>query len=194
MTEKSMKDVSGKIVGDTLTIAFSNGKTLSIRASDCNRENAEYAALHGLKQKLMDAAAIVRNTDTGASATIEDKYDAVAEIHSRLMDPNGTWNKVRGDGTGTAQGTGMLVRALMEMFGKNEDDTRELLDACSDDEVKALRQDARVVALMAKYRKPNPKIYTNAFLAKFGTIAATATATATATDSDSGTDSDSAAE
>jgi len=180
MAEKTSKDVASKIEGEMLTMTFSNGKSLSINAAMVSPAIAAYAALHGFKQKLGDAAAMLRNPDTGASATIEDKYEAVLEIYNRLTDPDGTWNKIRGDGTGTAQGTGMLVRALMEMFGKNEDDTRALLEACSDAEVKALRQDARVVALMAKYRKPNPKIDTNAILAKFGTVAATDTDTDTA--------------
>lgn len=165
---KTVKAVASAIENGTLKLTFSHGKTLAIDATMLNPELLAYAALHGLKQKLVDAAAILRNPDTGASATIDDKYDAVREIYDRITSPDGTWNKVRGDGTGGGASVGLLVRALMAMTGKNEDDTRAQLDACTDDEVKALRGNPKVAAKIAEFKNAASKIDTGALLAKFG--------------------------
>ena len=100
---------AGNMVNGSLRLAFANRKLLTLQLSDLSPDIIEQATLHGLKQKLIDAAAISRNPDTGRSATVDDKYNAVHEVYERLL--AGQWNKVRGDGTGTGSG-GLLFRAL----------------------------------------------------------------------------------
>lgn len=100
---------AGDMVNGGLRLAFANGKLLTLQLSDLSPDIIEQATLHGLKQKLIDAAAISRNPDTGRSATVDDKYNAVHEVYERLL--AGQWNKVRGDGTGTGS-SGLLFRAL----------------------------------------------------------------------------------
>lgn len=63
------------------------------------------AAMHGIGQKLVDAAALSRNPDTGAAASIADKHDAVRKVYDRLM--SGEWNAERGTNEG-----GFLYRAM----------------------------------------------------------------------------------
>ena len=60
-----------------LALTFSNGETLRINVRDLTDDIQLQATLHGLKQKLVDAAAISRNPENGRSATVEDKYNAV---------------------------------------------------------------------------------------------------------------------
>ena len=68
-----------------LYLRFANGEELAIPASQLADIGIKYATIHGVKQKLVDAAAISRNPETGRPATIEDKYNAVREAFERLM-------------------------------------------------------------------------------------------------------------
>ena len=100
----------GKVGG--LRLTFSNGNVLELRASQLTDVIMEAAIWHGLKQKLVDAAAISRDPETGKTATIETKYAAVKEVYDRLL--AGEWNKRREGGAG---GTGgLLYRALVRMY------------------------------------------------------------------------------
>lgn len=65
------------------------------------------ATLHGLNQKLVDAAAL------GAGSTPKEKHSAIMEVYNRLTDPDDPqWNS-RGEGDGFG-GAGLLVRAVTE--------------------------------------------------------------------------------
>lgn len=111
-------------------------------------EILRYAVLHGLKQKLVDAAAISRNPDTGRSASVDDKIAAVNEIFARLV--AGEWNKRREGGSGTG---GLLFRALCIMYpDKPADAVREFLGKKSDAEKAALRRNPKVSAIMDTLR------------------------------------------
>ena len=61
----------------TLLLSSANGEQLSLGARQLPDSIREYAIFHGLKQKLVDAAAISRNPETGRAASVEDKYQAV---------------------------------------------------------------------------------------------------------------------
>ena len=65
--------ISATINGTTLALTFANGETLTMRGDALNGDVQQYAMMHGLKQKLVDAAAISRNPETGRAATVEDK-------------------------------------------------------------------------------------------------------------------------
>lgn len=165
---KKVPVIAGDVNGSILTLTFQDGRILTLDATKVSADIQHAAMMHGFKQKLVDAAAINRNTDTGASATIDDKYDNVREVYDRLIDVNGTWNKQRGDGSGSSAGTGLLVRALMAIYGKSEDEVREILDNCSDDEVKAVRGNPKVAAKMAELKQAKSTIDVDAVLGKFG--------------------------
>lgn len=167
---KNTPTIAANVDGATLTLTFANGKTLIVDAAKLSDRIHLDAMMHGLKQKLVDAAAIARNPDTGASATVEDKINAVCEVYERITAPDGTWNKQRGDGTGPATG-GMLLRAMAALTGKTLTETQEVLDSLSDDEVKALRNAPKIKAKMEEFRKPKPNVPgvdVDALLSKFG--------------------------
>ena len=56
---------------DVLVIEFAHGKRIEVRPVGLIASVQEQALFHGLKQKLVDAAAISRNPETGRSASIE---------------------------------------------------------------------------------------------------------------------------
>jgi len=149
-----------------LTIEFSNGQTIYVRLGELNSTIIEQATLHGLKQKLVDAAAISRNPDTGRSATIDDKYNAVREVYERLL--AGSWNKGRGDGGSSGSG-GLLFRALCIMYpNKTPEALRSFLEGKTKSECAALRATPKIAAIIDTLRAPSGDIDTDDLLAELG--------------------------
>jgi len=144
--------VSATISGPILTLAFSNGQKLTVDANALSPEIQQAAMMHGLKQKLIDAAAIARDPDTGRTATIEDKYNAVHEVYVRITATDGsTWNKARGNGEGASSAKGgLLVRAMMRLTSKSRDAIIAFLDGKSKEELAALRKNPRVAEIIAQ--------------------------------------------
>lgn len=133
---------------NTLTLTFSHGAVLTLDAGEVPRDIQLAAMMHGFKQKLVDAAAITRNPETGRSATIEDKFAAVKEVYDRLI--AGQWNKGRGDGTGSG---GLLFKALCRVYPtKTPDAIREFLAKKSDAEKTALRGNPKIAEAIAAIR------------------------------------------
>jgi hypothetical protein len=128
----------------TVTLAFSNGETLTIDATQLTTDIQAQATLHGLKQKLVDAAAISRNPDTGRSATINDKYNAVREVYDRLL--LGQWNKNRD--AGAVRG-GLLFRALCMLYpDKTGDAIKAFLEKKTAAEKTALRNTPKIADII----------------------------------------------
>jgi hypothetical protein len=135
-----------------LTLTFANGKRLMINADQLTSAIAGEALIHGLKQKLVDAAAISRNPDTGKSATVDDKYAAVRAVYDRLL--SGEWNAPReGGGSGS-----LLLAALVRQTGKPEDQLREWLGKKSDAEKKALSLNPKVAEHINAIRAERAKV------------------------------------
>ena len=137
-----------------LHLKFSNGQELAITAGQLSNHVMEYAIFHGLKQKLVDAAAISRNPETGRAATVEDKYQAVKTVYDRLL--SGQWNSTR-EGGGNAGG--LLLQALVRMYAgrKTPDELKAFLADKTDAEKTALRKNPRVAAIIEEIRAETGK-------------------------------------
>lgn len=157
-TTKNTPAIDATIAADHsgLTLVFAHGKSLTIRAAELAPTIVAQALMHGLKQKLVDAAAISRNTETGRAASVEDKYNAVKEVYDRLL--SGEWNKRREGGAGSVSG-GLLFRALCRMYDgkRTPDEVKEFLDAKTDAEKAALRKNAKVAAVIEEIRAESVK-------------------------------------
>lgn len=146
--------VSADISATELTLTFSNGEVLKLDALTLSPEIREQALMHGLKQKLVDAAAIARNTDTGRSATVEDKFQAVQEVHARLL--AGQWNKTR-EGEGSASG-GLLFKALCRLAPhKAPAEIRAYLEPMTKEQQAALRASARIAPIIEQIKAESAK-------------------------------------
>lgn len=143
--------VSADITGSVLTITSPEGHKIIVDAANLGDDIRHAAMMHGLKQKIVDAAAISRNPETGRSATITDKFDAMSEVATRLY--AGEWNKRRE--AGTATGGGLLLQALMRLYAgrKTEEELRAYLDKLSDKEQAAIRASARVAPIIAAIKE-----------------------------------------
>lgn len=147
-SEKSIPTIAAAIDPTTATVSltFSTGHRITVRGAELDDAIRAHAFVHGIKQKLVDAAAIARNPDTGKSASVLDKYNAVLEVAERLR--AGEWNKTR-EGVSTG---GLLFAALCEMMEgrKSADEVKEWLDAKSDAEKLALRKNDKVAAIILR--------------------------------------------
>lgn len=145
--------IEATIGGTVLTLTFSDGRELVITRDGLSQEIREAALMHGLKQKLVDAAAISRDPDTGRSATLDDKFNAVKEVLDRLM--SGQWNKTREGGGGSG---GLLFRALVNLYPKKTPaDVRAYLDELTDKEQAAIRRVPAVAAEIDRLRAESIK-------------------------------------
>lgn len=135
-----------------IVLTFSDGRTLAADVTMLTPDIQMEATLSGVKNKLIDAAAISRDTITGRSATLEDKYQAVREIFDRITSAAGTWNKIRsGEGSSGATG-GLFVRALMAMGNKTREAVQAHLDTLTKEQISALKANRRVIDKMAELR------------------------------------------
>lgn len=145
-TTKNISTITTAIDDNGLTLAFCDGRTIRVDIHRLDVAIIAQATLHGLKQKLVDAAAISRNTDTGRAASVDDKFNAVDEVFKRLM--AGSWNKGR-DG-GTAVRGGLLFRALCMVYpDKTPEAIRSFLEKKTPKEKTALRNLEKIAAIIA---------------------------------------------
>lgn len=143
--------LSADIFGTTITITFANGQDLAVDVSKLSPDMQRMAMLHGVKQKLVDAAAIARNCESGHSATIEDKYHSVREVYDRITSPtNPTWNKERAAASTPTAGNNMLVRAIMQMRGGSKQTVEDFLSSKTKEQRAAIKRNPRVLAVIAE--------------------------------------------
>ena len=77
------KDIEVSVESDgTLVLTFRHGEVLRVHPESLAPEIQRAAMLHGLKQKLVDAAAISRDTATGRAATCSPHWGLSQAIQS----------------------------------------------------------------------------------------------------------------
>lgn len=136
-----------------MRLTYSDGAELSLTTSQLTSDICTTAIWHGLKQKLVDAAAISRDPETGRAATIATKQAAVREVFERLL--AGEWNKRRESG---ATG-GLLLTALVRMYDgrKTRADIEAFLATKTDAEKAALRGNSKVAAIIEEIKAERAK-------------------------------------
>ena len=159
MSDTQKKDIEAMVEENgTLVLAFRHGETLKLHPEALAPEIQRAALLHGLKQKLVDAAAISRDTATGRAATIVTKFDAVREIFDRITGAGGetpSWNKPRAGGSG-GQG-GLLARAIARYKNVEVSAAKAYLDRLTDAQKQALRVDPRIATIINELRAESAK-------------------------------------
>lgn len=129
----------------SLRLKFANGEEIAFHISEMSASIVHAAAMHGFKQKLVDAAAISRNPDTGASATVADKFAAVNAVYQRLL--AGEWNAKRGEG-GASAGS-LLFRALVRVYpNKTAEELRGFIDGLDKSKQAALRANPKIAPVI----------------------------------------------
>jgi len=103
--------ISASVDGNTLSIAVTDAGTITLDVSALSEEIRNRAMVHGLLQKVSDAAAISKSElpDNPTDAA-KVKFEAMSAVASRLIE--GEWSKRSGDGTGPV--AGIIYRAFEE--------------------------------------------------------------------------------
>jgi hypothetical protein len=142
------KFTSMDICHSTLVLSFINGQKIHVDTAALPPNIICQAIAHGLKQKLVDAAAISRDPENGRAATPDTKYNAVLEVATRLT--LGEWNKRR---EGGGQSGGLLYRALCIIYAdKTPEQIKDWLDNKTDKQKAAMRANAKIAAEIEKLR------------------------------------------
>lgn len=165
---KKRPDVSADIVGDVLTITFGDTRQIILDSAKLDESIRLHALMHGLKQKTIDAGAIPRDTVTGRSPSINDKYDAIKEVVDRITGPTPAWNKIRDGGVSSANE--LLARALAEMSGKPKDTMLKMVEVATKEELAVLRKHPNVAKILLRMQTENVQttgIDSDALLGKF---------------------------
>lgn len=154
-TTKRTPSITAAIDGMMLTFTGDNGRVLTIDARTLSTSILDAAVMHGLKQKIGDAAAISRNPETGRSASTDDKFDAMVEVVKRLE--LGHWNKPRESGDGSGAG-GLLFKALCRVKAdKTPAEVRAYLEGRTKEEQAALRKVPVIAAAIDAIRAESAK-------------------------------------
>jgi len=128
------------IENGTLTISTDAGNIL-VTIAELDKTIREHAILHGLKQKIVDAAAMPNG------ATIAEKFAAMKEVADRLTSDDPSWNKGNSGGSGVSGG--LLFRALIRLYPtKTPDAIRAYLDKLDKAKQAALRGTSAIAAMI----------------------------------------------
>ena len=106
-------DLSDNSDGILFTVA--NVGSIELVVSSLAENVRQSALIHGLIQKVSDAAALPRNED-GSPASPSDKHAAMQAVVDRLL--AGEWNK-RGEASGDSAPAGLIRRAVIEWAEAN---------------------------------------------------------------------------
>lgn len=92
------------------------GEPLLLDLSKVSLENRNRAMLHGFVQRVSDAAAMARDSKTGASATPQEKFEAMRRLVAHYQSGSVEWSPLRAtEGVGRPRvdkDKELLVRAL----------------------------------------------------------------------------------
>lgn len=145
--QKSNSVITHEVNGRAITFHVIGAGDVTLDMDQVNDAVYQRAALHGMIQRLSDAAAIPRNPETGQPASPEEKRAAIAALADHYASGTVEWNRKRTGGEGAVSG-GLLRRALEEMYpGK---DIPAFLNGKTKAEQAALRASAKVAPIIAR--------------------------------------------
>lgn len=110
MTIKTTIDTSAR----TITFTPSTGDAYTFTLSAMHPDMREYAALHGMKQRLGDNAALP--TKDGVKPTDAEKMAAIIELGTHYTSGASEWN-VKKSGSPRAATDGLVLRAVAAIQG-----------------------------------------------------------------------------
>lgn len=150
---KSNSVVSTKVDGEKLIFLVKGTGEAILDLTLLSESNRWRAVLHGLTQKVCDAAALSRDTTTGKSASPADKLAAMVKVVEHLNSGTEEWNLKREGGGGPSVETTLLVKALVELYpAKPEADIAKWLKARKPEERAALMGQANIKGIVDRLR------------------------------------------
>lgn len=76
-----------------ILVAVAGVGSITMDMTKVHADNKAYAAFHGFKQRLVDAAALSRDTTNGATASPADKFAAIKELVDHYEGGSPDWSR-----------------------------------------------------------------------------------------------------
>ena len=154
LAQSKRGQITAEITQDLLIFRFADGESLRLDAALLSDEIKLAALMHGLKQKIGDAAAIKCDPLTGKPADLATKRKNMADIINRLQ--SGQWSII---GQGGGRTYGVLLEALhrMNQGRKTYEELGEFLKAKTKEQKAALEVDKRIAPFIMGLRQKGQK-------------------------------------
>lgn len=143
---KSNSVITSKVEGQTLIFTVKDIGNLRLNFTDLSETVRERAMVHGMVQRISDAAAIARSAENGYKVSAQEKYDAMAELVAHYASGTSEWSRARG-APGIGADAALLVKCLAQIY---DDRTLEQLKAW----VAKRSKSERTALLMSEKIKP----------------------------------------
>jgi len=95
------------------------GQTVTLDMDLMNPTLIDRAVVHGLKQRISDAAAIPCDPVTGLPASPEEKFAAIAALVEHYNSGSSEWNRARAAGDGISR-TGNTLQAFANVYWEGD--------------------------------------------------------------------------
>ena len=142
--KRSNSVISTRLEGDAIVFSVAGVGELHLPFGELSDAVKHRAMIHGLTQRISDAAALSRNPETGKSATPQDKYDEMARLVAHYRTGTPEWSVKRAGGTGETRENGITLRALAAVQGADVATMRERVDRLAE------KQGVTTRAILAK--------------------------------------------
>ena len=160
----------------TITFNVRDAGEVVLNTSRLHDDIMQRAAVHGLIQRISDAAALSRDADTGKSASPADKLAAMQALVSHYETGTSEWKRA---GTGEGGGKSITVEAIARVKQIPYETALDYVNRYAEAKfggngkkcLAFLRQSAQVIDAIAEIRKARtsgPKIDADAALSELG--------------------------
>lgn len=152
----SVITVADDPIAKTLTFNVLGAGSVTLNVDQLHPAVALQATYHGLKQRISDAAALSRSTETGLPATPSEKLAAIRELVEHYNSGTSEWSLKRAASGGSDNG--LLVQALLTVFpNKTAERVREYVKGLKPQERAALMASDMVSPAIAAIRAERTK-------------------------------------
>lgn len=119
--------IAHKIEGESIMFSVKGAGNLILNTREVSEANRNRAMLHGMVQRISDAAAMARDSKTGASATPQEKFEAMRRLVEHYQSGSGEWSPARSvEGVGrpkSENANARLLRMALSLFNPAKDES-----------------------------------------------------------------------
>lgn len=116
--------IAHKIEGESIMFSVKGAGTLVLDTRKLSEGNKLRAMLHGMVQRVSDAAAMARDSKTGASATPQEKFEAMSKLVEHYASGAEEWSPARsteGVGRPRVNPQAQLLVMALKVFNPQKD-------------------------------------------------------------------------
>lgn len=136
--------IAHKVEGQLVRFSIKGAGELVLDVAKVHAANRAKAELHGFVQRISDAAAMARDSKTGASATPQEKFEAMKRLVEHYQSGSEEWSPARSvEGVGrpkSENANARLLRIALSLFNpeKSQETIAEFVKARSAAQITAL--------------------------------------------------------